>query len=427
MRIATIVLALLCVAALVSVFGPCASRTPREPVAPPDGRGWVEGLDGLFGVARDADAANAPDLGAIGYAQGSEPPRPGAALVPIHDTARVMPGVNLMTSGDRARAELVGLDGALLHAWEVPYASHSALPPLEGPHQIPWRRVALLADGGLLAIHDGRALVRVSARSEVVFGSSIRAHHDLALDGELVHVLTRGERLVPEVNPRDPIVDDRVTTMDLAGNVVAELSLWDAFVASPWRPMLADLTVRVGDVMHSNTLELLDGRLADRSPAFARGNWLVCMRDLDLVVVVDPAQRRIVWLATGPWRGPHHPTVTGRGTLLVFDNLGNDGDSRLVELEVAAGAVVSLWAPADKRAFSTQFCGVAAPLPNGNVLVTESCRGRAFELTADGDTVWEYRSPRRAGPGGRFVAALFEVERLPVDATGVAAALAAGR
>jgi len=423
-----LVLLVLVVAALVSLFGARgrgASDTDETPVAPVDGRGWVLGLDGLYGVAREPARGNAPDLGAIGYAQGSEPPRAGTAAVPVHDMARVMPGVNLMTSGDRARAELQALDGTLLHAWEVPYEAHAGLPEREGPHQVPWRRVALLADGGLLAIHDGRALIRVAADSSVVFASPIRAHHDLALDGDRVHVLTRGERVVPEVNADEAIVDDRVTTLDLAGHVLAELSLWEAFVRSEWRPMLADLTVRTGDVMHSNTLELLDGRLADRHPAFARGNWLVCLRDLDLVAVVDPTQRRVVWLADGPWRGPHHPTVTPKGTLLVFDNLGNAGDSRLVELEVAAGAVVSLWAPPVAADFSTQFCGVAAPLANGNVLVTESCRGRAFELSADGEVVWEYLSPRRAGPGDRFVAALFEVERLPADAPGVRAALGA--
>lgn len=429
-------LTLLVVAAAVSLLGPfrgCAA-VQQEPIEPADGRGWIEGLDGLYGVAREksrslgaSDAAaqgGAPNLGAIGYAPGSEPPRAGATPETTHfDAARVAPGVNLMTSGDRARAELRALDDTLLHAWELPYESHRNLPPREGPHQAPWRRVTLLEDGSLLAIHDGRALVRIGPDSEPLWASPLRAHHDLALDGDRIHVLTRGERVVPEVHPKVAIVDDVVTTIDRAGNVLSELSLWDALVRSEWRAMLDDLTVRSGDVMHSNSIELLDGRLADRHPAFAAGNWLLCARDLDLVFVVDPRAGLVVWLATGPWRAPHHPTVTDHGTVLLFDNLGRDGDSRLVELEVVNGSIVSQWAPTDPADFSTQFCGVAAPLANGNVLVTETCRGRAFELTPVGDIVWEYHSPRRFGPAGRYVAALFEVERIPRDHPGVRAVL----
>ena len=443
MRWSIIALTLLVVAAAVSLLGPFRGGGPvdelveEELVEPADGRGWVEGVDGLYGVAREKSPTlgaddvtppvSGPDLGAIGYAPGSEPPRAGVAgvssAITRFDAASVAPGVNLMTSGDRARAELRTLDDTLLHTWELPYEAHADLPPREGAHQAPWRRVTLLEDGSLLAIHDGRALVRIGTDSEALWASPLRAHHDLALDGDRIHVLTRGERLVPEVHPKVAIVDDRVTTIDRAGNVLSELSLWEAFVRSEWRPMLDDLSVRAGDVMHSNSIEVLDGRLVSHHPAFAAGNWLLCARDLDLVFVVDPNQRRIVWLATGPWRAPHHPTVTDHGTVLLFDNLGRDGDSRLVELEVVNGTVVSQWAPEDPSAFSTQFCGVAAPLANGNVLVTETCRGRAFELSPEGVVVWEYHSPRRFGPAGRYVAALFEVERLARDSPGVRAVL----
>jgi len=434
MRWPYLALAALCLGALVSLAGFWRRTNEQEsaPVPPLDGRGWVEGLDGLYGVAREAGEGEirgqgASNLGGIGYAPGSVEPRAASDRrgfgTHVLDATRLEPGVNLMTSGDRAAAELCDLDGTVLHRWEVPYEAHEHLPPLEGAHQIPWRRVALLEDGGLLAIHDGRALVRIARDSTVVWASALRAHHDLVVDGERIHVLTRAERVVPEVHPTRAIVDDRITTLDLDGRVLAELSLWDAFRASEWRSMLEHLTVREGDVMHANTLELLDGRLAAQHPAFERGHWLTCFRDLDLIAVVDPELGRIVWLADGPWRAPHHPTVTDHGTLLLFDNLGNSGESRLVELEVVTGSIVSSWAPEDPTQFSTQYCGVAQPLANGNVLVTESCRGRAFELTADGTLIWEYISPRRVGPDQRFVAALFEVERWPRDAPGVRAAL----
>jgi hypothetical protein len=61
------------------------------------------------------------------------------------------------------------------------------------------------------------------------------------------------------------------------------------------------------------------------------------------------------------------------------------------------------------------MCGAATRLPNGNTLATESDRGRAIEVTPDGDTVWEYLNPKRAGDRGELVATLFEMIRLPAD------------
>ena len=54
-------------------------------------------------------------------------------------------------------------------------------------------------------------------------------------------------------------------------------------------------------------------------------------------------------------------------------------------------------------------------LPNGNTLVVETDRGRALELTEDGDVVWEFRSPYRVGERGDKVAGLYSLERVGAD------------
>ena len=65
--------------------------------------------------------------------------------------------------------------------------------------------------------------------------------------------------------------------------------------------------------------------------------------------------------------------------------------------------------------FYSRTCGVAQRVSNGNTLITESDSGRAFEVTPDGEIVWEFYNPRRAGEKGRFIATLFELVRLPPD------------
>jgi outer membrane protein assembly factor BamB len=165
-----------------------------------------------------------------------------------------------------------------------------------------------------------------------------------------------------------------------------------------------------GDIFHTNTLEVLDGRSADRDPAFRAGNVLLSVLKLDTIAVLDPERGEIVWAKTGSWRRQHQPTFLDDGNLLVFDNRGPGGESsRVVEIDPRTGSTV--WSY-DKDLFSKTL-GSCQRLPNGNTLITESENGRALEVTRDGRVVWEYYNPNRAGEHKELVAVLFEVVRLP--------------
>ena len=63
----------------------------------------------------------------------------------------------------------------------------------------------------------------------------------------------------------------------------------------------------------------------------------------------------------------------------------------------------------------SKSCGTVQRLANGNTLITESDNGRALEVTPEGEVVWEFLSPHRAGDDGELVATLFDVIRLPPD------------
>ena len=54
---------------------------------------------------------------------------------------------------------------------------------------------------------------------------------------------------------------------------------------------------------------------------------------------------------------------------------------------------------AKKGDFYSPTRGAAQRLANGNTLITESGRGRLFEVTPTGDIVWEYFNPNRSEDG----------------------------
>ena len=60
--------------------------------------------------------------------------------------------------------------------------------------------------------------------------------------------------------------------------------------------------------------------------------------------------------------------------------------------------------------FYSSTAGASQRLPNGNTLITESAKGRVFEVTADGEVVWEFFNPERRKDGKRIV--IYRMERI---------------
>ncbi|MEE2939963.1 MAG: arylsulfotransferase family protein [Planctomycetota bacterium] len=396
-------------------------------VAEDPGGGWVLGLPGSFAVR---PAPRAPEgLGGIGYATGTAPPALRTGVV--RSVEELEPGLTLLCHGNAAAAELVDERGEVVHRWALPYAELPDAPPLEGDHQIPWRAVELLENGDLIAIHSGRAMVRVRADSSLVWARYERFHHDvIARSGGVGLALARTERIVEEVQGEAPIVDDLLVEFDLAtGEPLRSLSLWEALAASPFAELFARLTVREGDVMHANGLALLDAAFCASlaAPGVEAGDVLVSMRDLDLVVAVDLDAGRATWVTSGPgtsrWRGLHDPTpwVDGDGAphLLVFDNLGGPGGtSRLLDLRLEDESIAWSYEGTPPGAFDSLFCGTVERLPGGHILTAESMAGRVLIIDPGSRRVlWEYASPHLAGRGDRYVAAVFEAHRVtgPLD------------
>ena len=359
--------------------------------------------------------AEIEQLEAIGYVAGSTP---GGELrgVSRHDPDRAYDGLNFYTSGHHSGAILIDMKGQELHRWE--YSFEQAWPG-ESPDQHTdfWRRAVLLESGEVLAIFEGYGLVKLDHESKPVWKSLIGAHHQLEVqpDGS-IYVLTREPRLAPRINKRVPILEDFVSIVDPAdGSELRRVSILKCLQRSPfhqrWKPSIA----RARDIFHTNTLKVLDGRHASRSPHFAAGNVLVSMRSTNALAILDMDRKKVVWMHTGDFQRQHDPTLLESGRMLLFDNRGREGSSSVQEFDPLTGQLNWQYRGTPEAPFYSRSCGSAQRLSNGNTLVTETDSGRAFELTADKEIVWEYHSPHRAGDDDEFVASLFEVVRLPLD------------
>jgi uncharacterized protein (UPF0248 family) len=129
------------------------------------------------------------------------------------------------------------------------------------------------------------------------------------------------------------------------------------------------------------------------------GDILASFRPTSTVVRISRKTGEIVWKLGPPTvAGQHAPTMLGNGNVLIFDNGVHRLDdsmpySRVIEVNPATNQIVWMYQDRPGWNFFSPRMGGAQRLPNGNTLITEASSGRFFEITKDGEVVWEYVNP----------------------------------
>lgn len=305
--------------------------------------------------------------------------------VTSYDRELAAEGVNFFNSRPRARAVLMDLEGSEVHVWR-------------GKARTGWHHIELGPDGSIYAIEKDLSLAKLDWHSNLVWQREVGAHHDIALLPDGIMVLTREPAEISIRGHQLRILDDYIERLSPVGDRLGRIPisrlfgdrLSDEAIAEVERilqekPGAVPEPETALDVFHTNTIEALpDGRL------------LLAVRNLDLVAIVDVESESVVWeWGPGELDRPHQPTLLANGRLLIFDNGMHRGYSRVVEVDTATSTIVWEYSEGPDGDFYTRIRGGVDELPNGNILVTESDRGRAFELTRQGKIVWEYYNPDR--------------------------------
>ena len=159
-------------------------------------------------------------------------------------------------------------------------------------------------------------------------------------------------------------------------------------------------------------------------------NVIIDSRNANFIAIIDKKTGKVVWHlgphfalpAPGAKAGLPRPVdqisgqhdahlipagLPGAGNLLVFDNQGEAGyppvplkvfpASRVLEINPVTQEIVWSYSGDDSGrpawSFHSSFISNARRLPNGNTFIDEGMNGRFFQVTPQGDIVWEYVSP----------------------------------
>lgn len=317
------------------------------------------------------------------------------------------PGVTLLVGlfGDRLGARLYDNDGALVHEWPVDFFT-VAPETMKYPSHAFLHGAWLYPDGDLLVNLDHRRLYRVGACGEIRWFNKAGPHHSIDVDDEGFLWAPTNRFKAAYNDPRlfeDEVFVDRIGRFDPdTGEQVLEIDLVEALVDAEMQGVAMFRRIQTSDLLHLNDVEVLSARDAPAFPMFETGDIMLSLRHSNQIWVLDGESHAIKWWQTGPMLGQHDPDFQPDGTITLYDNrpsaepspengyLGSMGGSRILRIDPATHAYETILQSSGDLAFHSPFRGKHQVLENGNILVAETDRGRAFEITPSGEIVWSF-------------------------------------
>lgn len=305
-------------------------------------------------------------------------------------------GLTLFAAGD-GTVYLIDLLGKVVHNWKMPY------PP--GLYGYLTEKGTLLYNGQIpnetflgKSPFKGGAVLEADWNGKVLWEVRQQEHHH---DGRLLkngNVLllcatelpddvakrVQGGRPGTEVNGK--IWADYLLELTRDGRKVWEWRAWEHL--DPAKDVITAIQDSRSEWTHGNAvIELPDGDL------------LVSFRNISTIIKIHRQSGEVVWkLGAPPLSGQHAPTPLASGNILIFDNGPHRLDqsfpfSRVIEVNPLTSETVWKYQESTPSNFFSPRISNAQRLPNGNTLINEGWFGRFFEVTSEGEVVWEYVNP----------------------------------
>jgi outer membrane protein assembly factor BamB len=305
------------------------------------------------------------------------------------------------------------MQGSVVHKWKLD--KDILMQPRPDGENIPLRGLQatpfMFANGDVLLALTvrgttpwGLGLVKLDKDSNLIWAFLERVHHDADIDADgtiytLGHFIEKEPRAGLEII-KTPFVDDTVIILSSDGVKLSEFSVLDAIRDSDFQGILryADPASYNGDILHTNSIQVLNKLAAAGLPAAEPGYLLLSLRNMDVILLVDPQQEKVVWATRGFWHMQHDPDFLDNGNILLFDNLGdtdNGGQSRVLEIDPNTMQIIWSFPGATNEVLFSAVKSSQQRLGNGNTLITETNNGRLLEVTSEGEVAWEFYIPER--------------------------------
>jgi outer membrane protein assembly factor BamB len=352
-----------------------------------------------------------------------------------HDPTASVKGYTLITPLGGEASYLIDMSGQIVHRWL--------------PHEYRMQYGRLQPNGNLLAltlpaempdtVNPGDAMSLPFEQRLRTLGGNAMHLTEFDWEGNVVwqfenpaihHDFVRlpnGNTLLPETvqmpadiarsvrgglktrGQKEVMLSDDIIEVDASGKEVRHHRVWQ--LLDPVKDPLCPIEDR-GDWTHVNGIDVT-----------AEGDVIFSCRNNSRLGRIDSNTGALSWKFGQPVTShQHHPSVLPNGNLQIFDNgqhASRGTRSRVIEVDLKDSSIVWEYTGSPAQQFFSGHISGAQRLAGDNVLICEGASGRIFEVTPQGETVWEWQNPFVVIRRGQPLWQVFRAHRYDADDSAV--------
>src|SRR5215471_2134973 len=281
--------------------------------------------------------------------------------------------------------------------------------------------LAPLANGDLIVVYDfngtspyGGGIARMDKDGHLLWYRRDYSNHwpKITPSNEILVISHKiGATSLPLYGPRHKarietltcasgILHDVIRILDLDGNALDEIPIFEALLAFPYwsrlvtgaDPLRPLMTANLCDPLHANSVVPVGRELAAKFADVEPDDVLVSLRNLSALAIFGRAGHSLKHLFVGTFIYQHSAQVVSGGNVLLFDNFGSSeagGPSRVLLFDPLTREERTVFpnkhTPKDLDVFSPFFGNIDISEDGTRALLTIATAGKAYEIgLADG-------------------------------------------
>lgn len=327
---------------------------------------------------------------------------------------------------DENQVRAIERDGTLVKKWSLDYFAHfpertERVCDASTPLHVDTHGMHVTPQGEVVINYEYCGTVKIDQCSELIWSIDEPTHHSLTpAEGGGYWILGRDKWFARDDPDRFPpfstagtdqlIDEDTLMFVSEDGEIRDEFSIPQVMVDNGLLPLLTangenftvDGVLRT-ELVHANQAKELPTAFADAFPLFEAGDIAISMRELNLVIVLDPDTKIIKWHQTGPWLRQHDAEFRADGRLSIFNNnafqtaypdgqtdLNAPFSTNIMSIDPVTRDTQIEFGERPGQELLSVIRGQHEIVGEDGLLIIEFDAGRVLEVDGRGQVTWEY-------------------------------------
>jgi hypothetical protein len=282
--------------------------------------------------------------------------------------------------------------------------------------------VAVVDDGSLIVGGFSGSLQRFDRCGRRLWAVGGKYHHRVTLDEAQTSAWTPSSHWgLAQIDVADGEVLDLITIEDIirANPEIDILELRRVHTNEDGKNARDTDGDWLKDPIHLNDIDPLPPSMAGTFPGFKGGDLLVSVRSLNLVFVLDPTTRKVLWWRMGDYQRQHDPDWLPEGEISIYNNRTSRDFSEILVIDPTTLSKRVVY-DGRRSDFYSRVRGSHQSLPSGHIVITSPQQGRAFEVDGDGNTVLDFVNTKPGTDDRNYI--ISDLIRYPEQAIAAATA-----